>query len=80
MKTRLPRTTVVEELKKRRRQTTEHPSVFCDTCEIRFLYNELIMAVAKKFPGETRHQTALKYIQAAETPSTMCGQAVVEVR
>jgi len=29
-------------------------------------YNELIMAVARKFPGETRHQTALRYIKEAE--------------
>ncbi len=29
-------------------------------------YNELLMAVARKFPGETRHQTALRYIQEAE--------------
>lgn len=26
------------------------------------LYNELIMGVAQKFPGETRHETALRYI------------------
>jgi|ERR1700741_373172 len=30
------------------------------------LYKELLYAVARKFPGETRHQTALKYIQEAE--------------
>jgi hypothetical protein len=29
-------------------------------------YNELIMAVARKFDTETRHQTALRYIQSAE--------------
>lgn len=29
-------------------------------------YNELIMAVERKFPGETRHQTALRYIRQAE--------------
>ena len=29
-------------------------------------YLELIMAVARKHPGETRHQTALRYIQEAE--------------
>ncbi len=27
---------------------------------------ELIMAVGKKFPGETRHETALRYIQERE--------------
>ena len=31
------------------------------------LYMELIYAVSTKFPGETRHQTALRYIQRAET-------------
>jgi hypothetical protein len=29
-------------------------------------YNELIMAVARKHHGETRHQTALRYIQEVE--------------
>ena len=32
------------------------------------LYNELLYAVAKKFPGETRHETALRYIRQAEAP------------
>lgn len=31
-------------------------------------YHELIMAVGNKFQGETRHQTALRYILAAEAP------------
>jgi hypothetical protein len=29
-------------------------------------YNELIMAVGNKYEGETRHQTALRYIKEAE--------------
>ena len=29
-------------------------------------YNELLMAVARVFPGETRHETALRYIREAE--------------
>lgn len=29
-------------------------------------YNELIMAVERKFPGESRHGTALRYIREAE--------------
>lgn len=29
-------------------------------------YMELIMAVGNKYPGETRHQTALRYIRQAE--------------
>ena len=30
-------------------------------------YNELLLAVGNKYEGETRHQTALRYIQNAET-------------
>jgi hypothetical protein len=30
------------------------------------LYNQLLMAVASKYPNETRHETALKYIKEAE--------------
>ena len=29
-------------------------------------YNELLYAVARKFPGESRHETALRYIRDAE--------------
>ena len=31
------------------------------------LYYELILEVSKKFPNETRHETALRYIRRAET-------------
>jgi hypothetical protein len=31
------------------------------------LYNELLFAVARVHPNETRHQTALRYIQQAES-------------
>ena len=34
--------------------------------ELEAKYNELIMAVASKYPKETRHQTALRYINDAE--------------
>jgi hypothetical protein len=37
------------------------------------LYEELLYAVARKFPGETRHQTALRYINNAETVSVSSG-------
>lgn len=33
---------------------------------VKALYLELIYAVARKFPGETRHDTALRYIREAE--------------
>jgi len=35
---------------------------------LRGLYEELLFAVGHKHPGETRHQTALRYIQRAEAP------------
>jgi len=31
-------------------------------------YHELIFAVERKFPDETRHETALRYIREAEIP------------
>lgn len=35
-------------------------------CEVSLKYNELLYAVARKFPGESRHETALRYIREAE--------------
>lgn len=40
---------------------------------LRSAYNELIYAVSHKYEGETRHETALKYIMQAEAGSV--GQA-----
>lgn len=37
-------------------------------------YNELIMAVGNKFDGETRHETALRYIQKAEQGNGSVGE------
>ena len=36
-------------------------------------YEELLMAVARKFPNESRHETALRYITEAEARD--CGTA-----
>lgn len=44
---------------------------------IRAAYNELLFAVGSKYPGETRHETALRYIRQAEERSE-CG-AIAEV-
>lgn len=35
----------------------------------------LLMAVERKYPGETRYQTAMRYIKQMEAPSTDAGQA-----
>jgi hypothetical protein len=41
-------------------------------------YDELLFAVGNKYPGETRHETALRYIRQAEQskPETDSGKAV----
>lgn len=47
---------------------------------IQMLYNELIMGVARKWPGETRHQTALRYIQEAERKPQAASQSASTLR
>jgi hypothetical protein len=44
----------------------------------REMYHELLYAVGKKWPGETRHQTALRYIQQAERGSDQASSAKAE--
>jgi hypothetical protein len=39
-------------------------------------YRELIFAVARKFQNESRHETALRYIQRMEAPSTTSSAAM----
>ena len=39
-----------------------------ELARLKLLYNELLYAVGNKHLGETRHQTALRYIQQAEAP------------
>lgn len=38
-----------------------------ENAELRRKYNELIMHVGNKYPGESRHETVLRYITQAET-------------
>jgi hypothetical protein len=38
----------------------------CSASDVSAKYNELLYAVARKFPGESRHETALRYIRQAE--------------
>lgn len=45
-----------------------------DESSHKFLYYELLMAVHNKWPNETRHETALRYIQQAETSDNKCAQ------
>ena len=40
----------------------------CEVCrDTQAKYDELLYAVAKKYPGESRHDTALRYIRDRET-------------
>jgi len=41
-------------------------------------YNELIMAVGNKYPGESRHETALRYI--VERESQPCSKASNDIK
>ena len=41
-------------------------------------YHELLYAVGNKWPGETRHETALRYIRQAEQSSSGPSQAAAE--
>jgi hypothetical protein len=45
--------------------------------EIEALYNELLFHVGNKFPGETRHQTALRYIKNAEIGSNVAARSIL---
>ena len=38
--------------------------------DLRRKYEELLMMVARKFPNESRHETALRYIRQMEEPKT----------
>jgi hypothetical protein len=41
--------------------------------QIATLYNELLFSVERCFPGESRHQTALRYIREAESRASQSG-------
>lgn len=60
------------------RLKTDKKRIKCKQLDYERLYNELIMAVAKKYPGESRHQTALRYIQNAERSSGQSNTSKVE--
>lgn len=48
--------------------------------EIRRGYYELILAVQNKYPGETRHQTALRIIMESECGTSQEGQVEAALR
>jgi len=48
------------------------------TRDIEKKYMDLIMTVETKYPGETRHDTARRYISEAENRETLCGKAKIQ--
>ena len=45
-----------------------------DAEEVNRKYHELLSAVGNKYPDETRHQTALRYIQQFESQASIAAQ------
>lgn len=80
----IDKTTMVEHVKEW--PTTYRPITQEEACdiidekafEVVKLYDELLYAIASKYPGETRHQTALRYIQEAESRATASIEALVK--
>jgi hypothetical protein len=64
-----------EELKTLRARVVE---LEAERDRLREAYNELLYAVQTKHPGETRHQTALRYIQWSEKPSDQAHSTLQE--
>lgn len=62
-----------EEIARLKHQLTALQSV--QGRDVESQYYELLYAVARKFPGESRHATALRYIQEAERTSQGCEPA-----
>jgi len=55
------------------RGTAGSASVDSYQVQIATLYNELLFSVERCFPGESRHQTALRYIREAEARASQSG-------
>ena len=49
----------------------DQPKVDVEADNVKEKYNELLYAVAQKFPNETCHETALRYIKQAESQSNV---------
>ena len=49
-----------------------------DQRDYKTLYDELIMEVAKKYPDESRHETAKRYIHERENQPNRCASASTE--
>ena len=52
-------------------------TIAADRNELRNKYYDLIMEVAQKWPEETRHETAKRYIRERENKPSECGSQSV---
>ena len=43
-------------------------------------YQQLLFCVGNRYPGESRHETALRYILQAEQPSDNCAARAAEIK
>jgi len=55
------------------------PTVEPEPCVWREKYNELLFAVERAYPGESRHETALRYIREKETVESCAPKAPLKV-
>ena len=46
----------------------------CASCEVNRKFIEIVMAVERKFPGEARHETALRYVREREIEARQAGR------
>jgi hypothetical protein len=58
----------------------EHGAEDCSESsrDVSKLYYELLYAVTQVFPGESRHEIALRYIREAEVQSNQTGSCATE--
>ena len=58
--------------------TAERDQLRARVAELERDYNELLFAVGKKWPNESRHETAVRYIQQAEQSDATAGMTQQE--
>jgi hypothetical protein len=78
--------TKIERLKLRFASGMSEGRISSDEWELEFLpmldraekHSELLLAVANKYPNESRHETALRYLQERECPKDSPAQQEID--
>ena len=70
---------VIEAARDTLNQLLDSPTVEPEPCVWREKYNELLFAVERAYPGESRHETALRYIREKETVESCAPKAPLKV-